>query len=81
MQAEAIGAILKQFEQKSYSRRFFVRVSEDKESRALQTFESVSVIEADVAGEFAFITDSMTEEDFRKKADEVGIISRIRVEE
>ena len=63
------------------SRRFFVRVSEDKESRALQTFESVSVIEADVAGEFAFITDSMTEEDFRKKADEVGIISRIRVEE
>ncbi len=63
------------------SRRFFVRVAEDKESLALQTFESVSVIEADVAGEFAFITDVMTEEEFNEKADKVGIISRIRVEE
>lgn len=61
-------------------RRFFVRVSEENESRAIQVFESVSVIEADVAGEFAFVTDEMTEKEFNKKACEVGIINRIRIE-
>lgn len=63
------------------SRRFFVRVEEEKERKALQVFESVSVIEADVPGEFAFVTDQMTEKEFNDKAKEVGIISRIRVEE
>lgn len=63
------------------SRRFFVRVSEEKESKALHTFESVSVIEAEVPGEFAFITDVMTEKEFNEKAEEVGIISRIRIED
>lgn len=62
------------------SRRFFVRVALDNESKALQVFESVSVIEADVPGEFTFITDTMTEKEFNKKAEEVGIISRIRIE-
>lgn len=62
-------------------RRFFVRVEEEKESKALQVFESVSVIEADVSGEFAFVTDQMTEKEFNDKAQEVGIISRIRIEE
>ncbi len=62
------------------SRRFFVRVALDNESKALQVFESVSVIEADVPGEFAFITDAMTEKEFNEKAEEVGIISRIRIE-
>lgn len=61
-------------------RRFFVRVSTEKEKEALHIFESVSVIEADVPGEFGFITDAMTEEEFRQKAEKVGIISRIRVE-
>jgi homoserine dehydrogenase len=58
-----------------------VRVAADKEREAIHTFGSVSVIEADVAGEFAFITDEMTEKDFNKKAEAVGIISRIRVED
>lgn len=62
------------------SRRFFVRVAQDKESQALQVFESVSVIEAEVEGEFAFVTDEMTEKEFNRKAEEVGIISRIRIE-
>ena len=62
-------------------RRFFVRVEEEKESKALQVFESVSVIEADVSGEVAFVTDQMTEKEFNDKAQEVGIISRIRIEE
>ena len=62
------------------SRRFFVRMAQDKESQALQVFASVSVIEADVEGEFAFVTEQMTEKDFNQKAEEVGIISRIRIE-
>ena len=63
------------------SGRFFVRVLADKEKEAIHTFESVSVIEADVAGEFAFVTDEMTEKEFNEKAETVGIISRIRVED
>lgn len=62
------------------SRRFFVRVAQDQESKALQVFESVSVIEASVPGEFAFVTDEMTEKEFNQKAEKVGIISRIRIE-
>jgi len=63
------------------SRRFFVRVSEQKEKEALHIFERASVIEADVPGEFAFVTDRMTEKEFNEKAEMVGIISRIRIEE
>ena len=63
------------------SRRFFVRVAADKESKVLQTFGSASVIEADVPGEFAFVTDRMTEKEFNEKAEKVGILSRIRIEE
>ena len=55
-------------------------MAQDKESQALQVFASVSVIEADVEGEFAFVTEQMTEKDFNQKAEEVGIISRIRIE-
>ncbi|MCM1136661.1 MAG: homoserine dehydrogenase [Clostridium sp.] len=62
------------------SRRFFVRVSAEKEKEALHVFGRVSVIEAEVPGEFGFITDAMTEEEFRQKAEKVGIIGRIRVE-
>lgn len=63
------------------SRRFFVRVAAEKEREAIHTFGSMSVIEADVAGEFAFVTDEMTEKEFNEKAEAVGIISRIRVED
>ncbi len=61
-------------------RSFFVRVSADKEKEAIAVFESMSVLEADVAGEFAFVTDVMTEKEFNGKAEKVGIISRIRIE-
>lgn len=63
------------------SRRFFVRVSKEKESDALHIFERVSALEADVPGEFAFVTEQMTEKEFNEKAERVGIISRIRIEE
>lgn len=61
-------------------RRFFVRVSADKEKQAIAVFESMSVVEADVPGEFAFVTDEMSEKEFNEKAGRVGIIGRIRVE-
>ena len=61
--------------------RFFVRVSADKEREAIHTFERMSVIEADVAGEFAFVTEEMSEKEFNEKSEVVGIISRIRIEE
>ena len=61
-------------------RNFFVRVDAQKEKEAIAIFESVQVVEADVPGEFAFVTDVMREEEFDKKAKEVGIISRIRIE-
>ncbi|RKI91605.1 homoserine dehydrogenase [Parablautia intestinalis] len=63
------------------SHRFFVRVSLENERKALEAFERASVIEADVPGEFAFVTEKMTEEEFNKRALEAGIISRIRLNE
>ncbi|MCI7041209.1 MAG: homoserine dehydrogenase [Lachnospiraceae bacterium] len=62
-------------------RSFFVRVSDDKEKEAIAAFESIRVVEADVPGEFAFVTDVMTEKEFNEKAEKIGIISRIRIEE
>lgn len=62
-------------------RSFFVRVSDDKEKEAIAAFESIRVVEADVPGEFAFMTDVMTEKEFNEKAEKIGIISRIRIEE
>ena len=61
-------------------RAFFVRVDVAKEKEAIDTIKSVRVIEADVEGEFAFVTDVMSEKEFNEKADAVGIISRIRME-
>lgn len=63
------------------SRKFFVRVSADKEKEAVAVFGNVEVIKADVPGEFAFVTDKMPEKEFNGKAEKVGIISRIRIEE
>lgn len=62
-------------------RSFFVRVSDDKEKDAIAAFKSVKAVKADVPGEFAFVTDVMSEKEFNCKAAQVGIISRIRVEE
>ena len=62
-------------------RSFFVRVSDDKEKEAIAAFESIRVVEADVPGEFAFVTDVMTEKEFNEKAEKIGIISRIRIDE
>lgn len=63
------------------SRRFFVRVDSSKERQAIEVFKQMAVIEADVADEFAFVTEEMTEKEFEEKAEQVGIISRIRIED
>ena len=55
-------------------RSFFVRVDADKEREAIAVFESVRVVEADVAGEFAFVTDIMTEKEFNEKADRKSVV-------
>ena len=62
-------------------RSFFVRVNGEKEKEAIAAIERVRVVEADVSGEFAFVTDVMTEKEFNEKAEKIGIISRIRIEE
>lgn len=63
------------------SRRFFVRVTADREKEAIEAFRSVQVVEADVKDEFAFVTEEMTEKEFNELAEKVGIISRIRIED
>ncbi len=60
--------------------KFFVRVAEDKKAKAAEIFGAVEEVKADVAGEYAFVTDVLTEAAFEAKAAELGdIISRIRV--
>jgi len=60
--------------------KFFVRVAEDKKAAALEVFGAVNEVNADVAGEFAFVTEVLTEAAFAEKAEKLGdIISRIRV--
>ena len=50
-------------------------------AKAKEVFGDIAEVSANVAGEFAFVTDVMTEKEFNEKAEKVGIISRIRVEE
>ncbi len=67
-------------------KKFFVRVSgtvEDKLAEVEKAFGKVEVIEVeDVTGEFAFITDVISEEKYDEAASKVeGIITRIRMED
>lgn len=59
---------------------FFIRVPAEKEKEALDVFERARVIEADVEGEFAFVTDRMREKEFYEKAEKVSAIGSIRME-
>jgi homoserine dehydrogenase len=53
----------------SYVHRFFVRVDENCEDQAKELFgSSIEVIESnEVFGEFAFVTDLISEKDFKAK--------------
>ncbi|BBF44368.1 homoserine dehydrogenase [Lachnospiraceae bacterium KM106-2] len=60
--------------------RFFVRVPEDKKNIVSELFDNVQIINADVKGEFAFITDELAEKVFKEKIAKVdGVLSMIRV--
>jgi len=60
---------------------FFVRVPAAEEAKAREVFGKVTVVTADgVNGEFAFVTEKMTEADFAAKAAKVSVINRIRAE-
>ena len=61
--------------------RFFVRCEKNKEEKARELFRGMNVISKEDALEFVFVTSETTEKEFREKAEELGIISRIRVME
>ena len=74
---------LELMDRKDTTHRFFVRVkgsaSENLE-QAEALFGPVSLVEAEVAGEFGFVTELMSEGDFEEKAEKLpSMISRIRV--
>ncbi len=60
---------------------FFVRVPEGEKEAALAAFGDVKEVKADgVSGEFAFVTEKMTEAAFAEKSKKVTVKNRIRVE-
>ena len=66
-------------------KRFFVRLSGERDKReeeVRQVFNEAAVITAEeVTGEFAFLTEMMSEEEFEEKASKLdGVITRIRME-
>ncbi len=62
-------------------RRFFVRVSADRKQKAESLFAVHTEVNAKMEGEYAFITDIMTEKEFDTKVSEMGgVINRIRME-
>lgn len=61
-------------------KKFFVRVEASKLEKAKEVFNAEKVITLDeLKGEAAVITASLSEKEFADKAEELGIISRIRV--
>ena len=58
---------------------YFVRVDAKDAAKAKKVFKDISAVDAGVASEFAFTTKEMAEKDFNKKAEEVSLISRIRM--
>lgn len=61
--------------------KFFVRTKAELEGKALEIFKRVSVVVADVKDEYAFVTEEMTEKEFKDKAEKLGcILNRIRIE-
>ena len=61
-------------------KKFFVRTEKSKEE-VEKVFGTVEYIDAKVQNEIGFVTEKLSEEDFAKKAAELGnVISRIRIE-
>lgn len=61
--------------------RFFVRTKAELEKKAIEVFGRMRVVVADVADEYAFVTEEMTEKEFNEKAEQLGFVwNRIRIE-
>ena len=62
-------------------RRFFVRVPDSAKDKVKTAFAAIEEVDAQAAGEFAFITPVITEREFDEKIAKVGgFINRIRME-
>ena len=57
---------------------FFVRTAASK-AEAEKVFGKVTYVEAGISGEIGFTTEAMTEGEFETKAEELGILNRIRL--
>ncbi len=65
----------------TYESKFFVRVPLGEEGIAKDLFQIAKVVSvSDVEGEYAFITEKMTEEAFEEASKKLSMINRIRVE-
>lgn len=61
--------------------KFFVRTKAELEQKAIDVFGLMRVVVADVADEYAFVTEEMTEKEFKIKAEKLGcVLNRIRIE-
>ena len=71
-------------DQKEYESAFFVRVPEAEEAKAKEVFGDVEEVKllasSGVMGEFAFVTNKMSEKEFEEKAACVTVLNRIRTE-
>lgn len=60
--------------------RFFVRIGIEEKDKALSAFEELEIVDGGIAGEFGFITETMTEKAFHDTIAEFdSFITRIRV--
>lgn len=59
---------------------FFVRVPLMEKEKAKDVFGDISEVSAGIAGEFAFVTKKMSEQEFAEKAGQVTVLNRIRTE-
>lgn len=65
---------------KNARQRFFVRVQSEDKVKAKKIFGEIEEVKSDkVRDEFAFITEEMSEEDFKEKALGMNLINRIRI--
>ena len=65
---------------KDATNTFFVRVPAEQKDAAIAAFGNVNEVNAVVDGEFAFLTESMTEAAFEEAASKLQVISRIRTD-
>lgn len=63
----------------NYECPFFVRVSKDKLDIAKELLPVIEIVDADISGELALITEVMNQKSFKEAADKIGIINRIRI--